>query len=192
MVSKTWVWAAVPHCWSGGLRFLKLQRPPSNKHPVGNTSSLIFHYLWETPAFFYTQAAEGCSRHGGGVLGAGATLNILASCGGSDKSQSRMVDEKASWRYVNVPDVRLVHANIWYIDLPCILVLCVLGMKVVMLADINISCLAYVGGPIHALHVFRSSCAGYICWLPHVYLVICFLHLGSCQIFSLWGSKKSR
>lgn len=50
-------------------------------------------------------------------------------------------------------------SDIWL--LPCILVPCVLGMKVIMLADINISCLAYVGGPIHAL--FRSSCAGYTC-----------------------------
>lgn len=122
LVSKTWVWAAVPHCWFGGLRFLRLQGPPSSKRPVGNLSFLILHYLWETPGFLYTQAAEGRSGHGVGVLEAGVMPNILAFCGKSDKSQSRMEDEKASWQYVNIPDVRLVHANVWctaFMPHPC-------------------------------------------------------------------------
>lgn len=100
----------MPHCCFGGLRSLMLQRPPWNKCPGGNISSLSFHYLWEIPGCLYTQAAERCSGHGVGVLEASATLNILFFCGRSNKSQSRMEEEKP---LDNIPEVRLVHANVW-------------------------------------------------------------------------------
>lgn len=96
-----------------------------------------------------------------GVLEAGVTLNILAFCRASDKSQSRMEDEEASWQYVNIPGVRSVHAGVFCILwlLSCIPVLCFLGMKAVLLTDSDTSRLVYVGGPIHVLCVFQSPCA---------------------------------